>query len=112
VEPIYLEVGQRLRRARLAAGLTQAQLADRAELSRTSITNIELGRQRFTLDGLVRLAAGVGVDPAQLLPPGDGTRGRTLSRKLRGLDPEDQAAVEKVLLQAEATGRGVKGGRP
>jgi transcriptional regulator with XRE-family HTH domain len=71
-------------------------------MSRTSITNIEKGRQRLTVDGLVRLAAAVGVEPAQLLPSTSGALAGIPPRKLRGLGREDRTAVERVLIQAWA----------
>jgi transcriptional regulator with XRE-family HTH domain len=65
---IYKEFGRRLRDVRKKAELTQATLADRVGLSRTSITNIEKGRQRIPFHLLFPLASAVGVDPGTLLP--------------------------------------------
>jgi len=65
---IYKEFGRRLCNARKAAELTQEALAERVGLSRTSITNIEKGRQRIPLHVLFLLASAVGVSPAALLP--------------------------------------------
>jgi transcriptional regulator with XRE-family HTH domain len=67
----YAEVGRRVRMAREAAGLTQDALADQVELSRTSVTNIEKGRQKIALHTLCRVASAVGVEPASLLPSGE-----------------------------------------
>ena len=68
IDPIYEEFGRRLRSARKAANLTQEALAERVGLTRTSITNIEKGRQHVSLHMLFSLAAAVGVQPVQLLP--------------------------------------------
>jgi transcriptional regulator with XRE-family HTH domain len=65
---IYKEFGRRLRDARTAAELTQQALAEQVGLNRSSITNIEKGRQRFPLHLLFSLASAVGVPPAALLP--------------------------------------------
>lgn len=65
---IYKEFGRRLRHARKAAELTQDAVSERVGLSRTSITNIEKGRQRIPLHALFLLASAVGVSPAALLP--------------------------------------------
>lgn len=65
----YREFGRRLREARRSAGLTQAVLADSVGLSRTSITNIERGNQHIPLHLLPELAAAVGDDVHELLPP-------------------------------------------
>lgn len=64
---IYKEFGCRLRDARKAADMTQESLAEQVGLSRTSITNIEKGRQRIPLHVLFLLASAVGVHPATLL---------------------------------------------
>lgn len=37
-------------------------------LSRTSITNIELGKQRLLLDHLFALAGALDIEPAQFIP--------------------------------------------
>jgi transcriptional regulator with XRE-family HTH domain len=71
-DEFYAEVGRRVRMAREAAGLTQDALADRVELSRTSVTNIEKGRQKIALHTLCKVASAVGVEPASLLPPETG----------------------------------------
>ena len=47
IELIYKEFGKLLKKSRTAANLTQAGLAKRVGLSRTSITNIEKGRQHI-----------------------------------------------------------------
>ena len=62
------EVGARVRRTRLAAALTQADLARATQLSRASITNIEAGSQAPPPYRLALLAAALGVEPADLLP--------------------------------------------
>jgi transcriptional regulator with XRE-family HTH domain len=68
VERLYEQFGRRLRSLREDAGLTQDQVAERVSLKRTSITNIESGRQHIALHQLFLLAAAVGQSPAELLP--------------------------------------------
>lgn len=72
-DEFYAEVGRLVRVAREAAGITQDALADQVELSRTSVTNIEKGRQKIALHTLFLVATTVGVEPASLLP----TRGKS-----------------------------------
>jgi transcriptional regulator with XRE-family HTH domain len=69
-DEFYAEVGRRVRMAREAAGLTQDALADQVDLSRTSVTNIEKGRQKIALHTLCKVASAVGVEPATLFPSG------------------------------------------
>jgi transcriptional regulator with XRE-family HTH domain len=68
MDPIYLDFGQRLRKARRQAKLTQEALGKHVGLSRTSITNIEQGNQHVGLHLLYELAKAVGVRPVELLP--------------------------------------------
>lgn len=63
----YEEVGRRIRLARKGR-LTQQDLADRVSLTRTSITNIEKGRQKLLLHTLSDIAEALQVSPADLLP--------------------------------------------
>jgi transcriptional regulator with XRE-family HTH domain len=58
----------RIRDARTIAGLTQQQVADRAELSRASVANIELGMQAVTVHQLLLLGRALSVDPISLVP--------------------------------------------
>ncbi len=65
---LNLEFGTRLREMRRRVGLSQDQLANAARLSRTSIVNVERGRQGVSLGTLYRLADALSCSPAQLLP--------------------------------------------
>lgn len=66
----YEEVGRRIREARIRRKpkLTQQGLADLVSLTRTSITNVEKGRQKFLLHTLADIAKALQVEPASLLP--------------------------------------------
>lgn len=79
-------VGQRLRAARRAGGLTAAELARRAGVSRRTVTEAEAGRANLTLTRLDALAAALEVPLAQLLErdPGAQRRGRIALVGLRG----------------------------
>lgn len=69
MEQIYRELGRRVAGARQRADLTQERLAARVGLSRTSIVNLEAGRQRVPIHQLYRIAHALGRQPADLLPP-------------------------------------------
>ena len=64
----YREFGQMLKAARKKAGLTQAGLAKTTGMSRSSIANVETGRQRIHLHALFGLAYSLRVRAAELLP--------------------------------------------
>jgi transcriptional regulator with XRE-family HTH domain len=70
MDHLYREFGRVLREKRKSAGFTQDDVAGRIGLSRTSVTNIERGRQHVTLHVLYALADAIGAKPAELLPDG------------------------------------------
>jgi transcriptional regulator with XRE-family HTH domain len=103
VDSFYVQFGQRLREVREGAGLSQTELAHQVGLSRGSIANIEVGRQRPPLHFLVLLARELEVRPADLLPKAEAVGGpETLvpDDRLARLRPEDRAAVLKVVQRA------------
>src|SRR5260370_37293220 len=65
---LYVAIGGRIRAARERVGLTQEALGELVGLGRTSITNIERGRQRMTVHTLLGLAPAAGEGPAAPLP--------------------------------------------
>jgi len=70
VKPVYVEFGRNVRRLREREGfgLSQDALSKRVGLSRTSVTNIEKGRQQVPLHALYTFADALGVEPIVLLP--------------------------------------------
>lgn len=72
-EKLYAVLGARLKRLREGDDgnprLTQAELAAKVGLERTSITNIEKGNQKVPLHVLYRLCEVLKVDISSLLPP-------------------------------------------
>lgn len=64
----YQEVGRRIRRERRDRHMTQEELAKAVGLTRTSITNIERGRQKLLLHTLADLGRALGISLSQLLP--------------------------------------------
>jgi transcriptional regulator with XRE-family HTH domain len=80
------EVGQRLRSLRVAAGLTQSQLAG-GRFSKEYVSQIERGKTRPTPETLEWLAGQLDVDPAYLIG---------------GVSAEERGRVEAALSRAEA----------
>lgn len=68
MDQIYREFGRILRQRRSDAALTQDELATKVGLVRTSITNMELGKQNVSLHLLFQLADALGVQAKDLLP--------------------------------------------
>lgn len=65
---LHAALGRKIRQRRQSSGLTQAELADRLSISRTSLTNVELGRQRLLVDQLYKMADVLNTKPHDLLP--------------------------------------------
>ena len=63
----YPQIGERLRERRHELGLSQEELADRADLHRTYISSLEQGRRNVAVRNLVRLAEALDFDPAELV---------------------------------------------
>ena len=59
--------GKNLAHARQRAGLTQGDLAFRAEMHRTAVGQLERGERSPRLDTFVKLVGTLGVTPAELL---------------------------------------------
>jgi DNA-binding XRE family transcriptional regulator len=60
-------LGARIRALRLAAGLTQAELARRTGIHRPNIARVEAGRHTPSLETLARLATAIGVPTTRVL---------------------------------------------
>jgi transcriptional regulator with XRE-family HTH domain len=65
---LYVQVGKSIQDARNEKGFTQAYLAEASALSRTSITNIEKGRQHLPIHTLYIIAAALEKEVVDLLP--------------------------------------------
>jgi transcriptional regulator with XRE-family HTH domain len=65
-DPELVALGTRILKLRTAANLTQEGLADTAGLHWTYIGQIERGERNPTYKNLLKLAKGLGVDPAEL----------------------------------------------
>jgi transcriptional regulator with XRE-family HTH domain len=71
-DPIDVEVGLNLRRARLARGYSQASLAEQLGLTFQQIQHYERGGNRVSASMLVRAARALEIPAADLLPAEDG----------------------------------------
>jgi transcriptional regulator with XRE-family HTH domain len=89
--PFYTALGKRIREARRAKKLTQEKLSYSVGLSRTSVTNIETGRQPIYAHTVVQIAQLLGVQVSDILPP--------------PFVPEPAVAVQPQLQQLESTKR-------
>lgn len=67
-DPIVARFGQRLREVRASRGMTQADLAEQAEVTTSYITRLENGTSAPGIDLVARLATALGTTPSDLLP--------------------------------------------
>lgn len=93
----YKDVGARVREARKRAeNISQASLATSVGLTRTSVTNIEKGRQKLLLHTFVDIAAAIGVEPIELLPKKANVL-NGLGLDLHSLPPEERGFIERAV---------------
>ena len=67
-DPIVARFGQRLREIRASRGMTQAQLAETAQVTTSYITRLESGTSAPGIDLVARFASALGTEIADLLP--------------------------------------------
>ena len=99
----YEEVGRRIREARKRRkpALTQEGLAGLVSLTRTSITNVEKGRQKFLLHTLTDIAAALHVDPASLLPQSAAGAERQLDEALKNQSKSEKDWIRSAVNAAQ-----------
>ncbi len=100
MDELYRFFGTALKEHRQRAHMTQAELGSRVGMSRTSVTNIEGGRQHVSLHVVYELAAAVGSHPQDLLPPPESLTAQSIqARKLKEMELEEhnEALLQKLI---------------
>ncbi|WP_367174285.1 helix-turn-helix domain-containing protein [uncultured Deinococcus sp.] len=92
---LYAALGRRVRTLRKQSNLSQDDLASRLGLLRTSITNIESGRQKLTLASLYRLSAAFNISFDDLLPPRDQF---IKQDPIQGFNPDDMKSKNESVI--------------
>jgi Zn-dependent peptidase ImmA (M78 family)/transcriptional regulator with XRE-family HTH domain len=94
----WSEVGERVRQARLASGLTQAELAERVGFERSALVRVEGGGRRLDAMELFRLSDALGLPVAHFVtrPPA-----AVVSRRAALPESPDVAARERYLVDAD-----------
>lgn len=88
-DAFYPQLGQRLRERRKRRGITQEEVASFLHLNRTTVINIEKGRQRLAVHQLAQLADHLGCTPNDLIPTL--VSERSLPEGVRRNVPDDRA---------------------
>lgn len=95
---LYIALGGLVRSRRTRARMTQDELARRVGMTRTSITNIESGRQKVQLDTLYDIADALDVSPESLLPRREAVPTGTVEGSLpEDLTPEEREWAMRLL---------------
>jgi transcriptional regulator with XRE-family HTH domain len=104
IDRFYLELGRRVREARTDAGVTQAHLAEEIQMTRSSVANLEAGRQRVPLHLLFAIADMLSVEPASILPAREPQTHLSLEgldeRSRRPLSAKDRSFLQTALRAA------------
>lgn len=100
VAALYTRIGDHLKTAREQRGVSQHNLADAIGVTRSSVANIESGRQRIQIHTLIAACQALNLDPADIV-----------SQALEGADPlasslprsatQHTARLRKQLLNAQ-----------
>ena len=113
-DPIVARFGQRLREVRANRGMTQAQLAEAAQVTISYITRLESGTSAPGIDLVARFATALGTEIANLLPtnplPDDLAVLRKQAKKLfdallQTEDRETLSLLNQFLARLAETGR-------
>ncbi len=64
---IKKQLGQKIKDLRLRAGYSQEELAGKANLHRTYMSDIERGERNVSVQNIKKIADALGVDPSELL---------------------------------------------
>lgn len=67
IEPIYAEIGARIKTARKSAGLNQTDVAEILGIARPAVSQMETGRIRIPVRSICEIAAIVNTSPDYLL---------------------------------------------
>jgi transcriptional regulator with XRE-family HTH domain len=100
IDRFYAEVGGLVRKARSDRSVTQEDLGSAVALTRTSITNIEKGRQRLPLHTFAKIAAALGVTVAELLPSSPSKGDDDLAQQLSARPKDERDWIQAVVLNA------------
>ncbi len=90
----------------MAKGMTQSELATAVGLTRTSITNIEKGRQKLLVHTLLDIALSLDVECARLITFDNvDTSSTALLNIPDNVGEKDRAKIESVILLSKRKGR-------
>lgn len=99
---LYRKIGELVKQRRVDLGLGQAEVALAAGLTRTSISNLEKGRQRVPLHVLYKICSALDVEVSSILPPRVEVQElRTVPIDVREITPELPSITAEWLLELD-----------
>lgn len=102
---LYTAIGIRIRQERERRDLTQEELAGRSGIGRTSLTNIEAGRQRLLVHQLWRIARALSVQPRGLFPDLQSVKAKSVEELLASVPKNDRDFVAQVVRRGRRHGK-------
>ena len=75
-DPLFVAFGAAITESRKERGLTQEALAERAEMNRTYLNDVEKGRRNISLFNIERLARALGMSAWELMREAEARHGR------------------------------------
>lgn len=94
------KIGRRIQAQRKTLGLTQATLAERAELDTAYLASVERGARSLSLEALDRVAAALKTNLSQLLEGKRADKADAVTRELRELVDQWTPAQRRAVLKA------------
>lgn len=102
----YKRIGERIRKARNERKMSQAELAEKANLSLSHISDIEKGKKQPKVLTLVHIAEALGVSTDSLLRPNIPAVSKLYEDDLQGLlsdcTPAERDGILKVVREVKA----------
>ncbi|MGW4521344.1 helix-turn-helix domain-containing protein [Amycolatopsis sp. NPDC004378] len=102
INDFYSVVGNKIKEARIRQKITQTDLAIALGLTRSSIANIEAGRQRVQLHGLVQMAIVLNLHVGDLIHTPE--YGRNNLVEIHGIDEQPATTVDFLSAVARRAG--------
>ena len=80
---IYKQIGSKIKKHRTLAGLSQGELAEELEVTRSSVANLESGKQQIYVHQICEIAEKCCADIAALLPSSAWIKSRVEDEELK-----------------------------
>lgn len=95
------DLGLRIRTARNEAGLTQEELAEKADISTAYLGEVERGKKVMGIDKFIKIVKALGVSADSILcnelPTGEPHVFDEITEKLKKLDPQQRKVIAEII---------------